>query len=140
MHGQLLSDAKAPLCRQCGKPLRLLDEKGERWYCYRDDELFYGKTQSWSEPLAYRTSEYVHGDLRIQRVGKVIVGIACAIFILSGYLNHNILSNSPLWVGWLVFFVGWVVTIFGFEQEKRTRIPIGSKKTVQMDNHKTLSS
>jgi hypothetical protein len=38
------------LCRVCGEPLALLDEKAGTWYCYKDDELFYANENRWAEP------------------------------------------------------------------------------------------
>ena len=29
--------------------MKCLDEVDERWYCYRDDQLFYAKEQRWAE-------------------------------------------------------------------------------------------
>ena len=41
------SKLQAPVCRTCGKPLILLDEEEQRWYCYKDDEVFYAREQRW---------------------------------------------------------------------------------------------
>jgi len=38
---------KAPLCRRCGRPMRLLDEGAGRWYCYDDDEVYLAKENRW---------------------------------------------------------------------------------------------
>jgi hypothetical protein len=37
----------SPNCRVCGKPLRLLDEIEQRWYCYEDNQLYYAKDKRW---------------------------------------------------------------------------------------------
>lgn len=38
----VLSTPDPPKCRICGKPMTLLDEDQQRWYCYKDDEIFLG--------------------------------------------------------------------------------------------------
>jgi hypothetical protein len=44
--------ASSTNCRVCGKPMRLLDEYEQRWYCHEDDQLYYAKDQRWAEENA----------------------------------------------------------------------------------------
>jgi hypothetical protein len=39
----------APVCRVCGKVLSSLDEEGDRYYCYSDDQIYLGKEQRWRD-------------------------------------------------------------------------------------------
>jgi hypothetical protein len=39
--------APKPVCRTCGRQMVLLDKNEERWYCYKDDEVFLAKEQRW---------------------------------------------------------------------------------------------
>lgn len=41
---------KYPSCRICHQPMKLLDEEEQKWYCYRDDQAWYGKEQRWQGP------------------------------------------------------------------------------------------
>jgi len=45
-----LSESSVPVCRVCRRPMVCLDEENQRWYCYRDDEVFFAKEQRWQEP------------------------------------------------------------------------------------------
>jgi hypothetical protein len=40
-----------PTCRICGQPMQLLgasiDDEQQRWYCYKDDEVWLDKEQKW---------------------------------------------------------------------------------------------
>ena len=36
-----------PTCRVCGQPMQPLDEEGQRWYCYYDDQRWFDKEQKW---------------------------------------------------------------------------------------------
>jgi hypothetical protein len=36
-----------PTCRVCGKPMKLVDEGEQRWYCLKDDQVWLGKEQRW---------------------------------------------------------------------------------------------
>jgi len=35
----------------CGKPMELLGDDGQRWYCYNDDEVFFAEEQRWLEKV-----------------------------------------------------------------------------------------
>ncbi len=39
------------VCRKCGQPMNLLDEEEQRWYCFKDDLLYVGKDQHWSDEI-----------------------------------------------------------------------------------------
>ena len=39
-----------PTCRVCGQQMQLLDEENQRWYCYKDDQVWLEKEQRWKEP------------------------------------------------------------------------------------------
>jgi len=48
---------RTPECVICGRPMQLMDEDEERWYCHADDQVFLGKQNTWKpeatrEPLA----------------------------------------------------------------------------------------
>jgi hypothetical protein len=36
-----------PNCRLCGQPMKLVNEAEQRWYCYKDGEVWFGKEQKW---------------------------------------------------------------------------------------------
>jgi len=35
-------------CKVCGKEMRLLDEEQQKWYCYKDDVVYFGKESRWN--------------------------------------------------------------------------------------------
>jgi hypothetical protein len=37
-------------CRTCGQAMTLTDEETQRWYCYKDDLLYYAKENRWGGP------------------------------------------------------------------------------------------
>jgi hypothetical protein len=41
------SSKNEPTCRVCGRPMVLLDEDAQRWYCDEDDQLWLGTEQKW---------------------------------------------------------------------------------------------
>ena len=65
---------QAPFCRTCGKPLFLLDQEEQRWYCYKDDEVFYGKEYRWG-----RQSDATRRPAVVQVARKVCVNCGAAI-------------------------------------------------------------
>lgn len=38
----------SPTCRVCGQPMHLLDEAERRWYCYKDDQMYFAKGNVWN--------------------------------------------------------------------------------------------
>lgn len=34
-------------CRVCGEPMKLLDEDEQKWYCYKEDQVWLDKEQKW---------------------------------------------------------------------------------------------
>jgi hypothetical protein len=38
---------KTQECMICGRPMQLMDEEEERWYCYTDDQVFLVKQNTW---------------------------------------------------------------------------------------------
>ena len=36
-----------PTCRICGKPLSLIDTQEQRWYCYKDDQVYFAEQNHW---------------------------------------------------------------------------------------------
>jgi hypothetical protein len=40
-----------PDCKQCGYPMKLLDEDNQKWYCYKDDKIYYAKQNLWDEDI-----------------------------------------------------------------------------------------
>ena len=36
-----------PSCKICSRAMKLMDEKGQRWYCYKDDQTFLAKENAW---------------------------------------------------------------------------------------------
>jgi hypothetical protein len=36
-----------PTCRVCGQPMHLLAEEEQRYYCYKDDQVWLGKERRW---------------------------------------------------------------------------------------------
>lgn len=53
----------APACRVCGQSLELIDTQEERWYCYKDDQLWHEKDQTWAGELTETQEEQM---VRIQ--------------------------------------------------------------------------
>lgn len=54
-----MPDSKiTPKCIVCGRPMHLLDEEEERWYCHTDDVLFFAKQNTWKpEPTQEQLAE-----------------------------------------------------------------------------------
>jgi len=69
----------SPVCRKCNQPMKLLDEEAERWYCYKDEEVYFAKTNKWGDS----TRVYVSGQAReIHAWG----GAAIGGFIVTTYI------------------------------------------------------
>jgi len=45
----ILSKNGVPVCRVCGKELSPLDEQGDRYYCYSDDQIYLGREKRWTD-------------------------------------------------------------------------------------------
>jgi len=67
-------------CIHCGKPMKLLDEVNQKWYCFTDDELYYAKQNHWG-PLPESDSpvfkRYSRGDV----VHNAITGLFTGGFV-----------------------------------------------------------
>jgi len=56
-HQLKTSRATPPRCRVCRLPMRLLDEDIDKWYCFKDDQIWLGKEGKWCEPTPPRSGE-----------------------------------------------------------------------------------
>ena len=64
-------------CIHCGKPMKLLDEINQKWYCFTDDELYYAQQSHWgplpeSGPPVFKT--YSRGDAAHNAIKGLFTG------------------------------------------------------------------
>lgn len=50
-----LAREMAPNCRVCKRPLLLVDEEAQEWYCYKDDQVFWAAENRWQGPMVAQT-------------------------------------------------------------------------------------
>lgn len=127
-----------PVCRKCSKPMVLLDEENHKWYCYKDDEVFYGKEIRWSSdpvhvsPPEEKRTEEVEQSLHAlfssktstaKKVAVIAAGFSVAIVVLIVLfsLPYSGLSQFIVWFVFLppIWAVGSVRGMVAKEKQKR---------------------
>lgn len=112
----------------------LMDADTERWYCYRDDELYYAKENRWAE--ASYPSPAVE-DPRLKKARRVCAVAFVALFLAVTYVGATTASLPvrPFW--YQAFDIGYIIPLaaifYAYSYYKR-RIegePDHSAKTVE---------
>lgn len=70
--------------------MKLLDEGEERWYCFKDNEIYYAKEQSWDRKVEEASPKIIDERKELTRRGKVLrlvaalmVGIGAGVIGVS---------------------------------------------------------
>jgi hypothetical protein len=92
-----------PKCRVCGQSMKLLDEEKQRWYCYKDDDVYYAKEQRWGEyeavvPIVQKPPAPPVGELHVWVPILWLVGM----FFLGFFFS---------WVGGLLGLIGATIYV-----------------------------
>ena len=105
-----------PTCRTCGKPLVLVDGEKQRWYCYEDDALYYGKEARWVESKHVRIRPLIPlpREYRLRRCLASNIRASALILCLACLLSINEVGREDeLWYLWLRFALGVAILVAG---------------------------
>jgi hypothetical protein len=61
-----------PTCRVCGQRMKLLDDEAQKWYCFKDDEVWFGKEQRWEEQVERPTKEQIQSVKYCKKCGNML--------------------------------------------------------------------
>jgi len=132
-----------PLCRQCNTPISLVDEEERRWYCYKDDQLYYEKEQRWGKRvniadilerrrmianiIATQEPQLTKGDRRPHYIGLgvYILGLICNLVLISNPKFEYLYVHGA---GFVAVTGGAVALVIGDWLWRRTRVPIPNSK------------
>ena len=102
MGRRVLSVSKLePTCRVCNTPLFLLDEEAQRWYCYRDDEVYYAKDQRWGE---HRLTTPITPTTPMSRKSLVRYHLCYNVWITTMALSYSI-TFGVIETNWILQFI-----------------------------------
>lgn len=80
-------------CKQCGTTMTVLDE--ERWYCYKDDLIFFPKENLWSDdkdaPVShtpFQSSQTIERKINAPKIVPIITLSLIAVNVLVFYLEE----------------------------------------------------
>jgi len=48
-YAEIIGKNGVPVCRVCGEELKPLDNEGVRYYCYSDDQIYFGREKRWND-------------------------------------------------------------------------------------------
>jgi len=92
-----------PSCMICSRPMKLMDEKAQRWYCYKDDQTFMVKESVWSPEITTQRIALAAKQARFDRMSRAAPNKArYAILFLSILLliiGSILAVDLPLMIG-----------------------------------------
>lgn len=65
-----------PTCWMCGQPMQLLDEEGQRYYCFKDNQVCFGKEQKWVDEIEKIKQEELFNALYVDGYQKLASALA----------------------------------------------------------------
>jgi len=101
----------SPRCRVCNLPMQCLDRNAQRWYCHRDDEVYYEKENRWQEPRRPFPTDIGREPTRQDLIRRHTAFAVVYSIIGLGLLVLNFLNLSPL-EAWSIF-LGILVSMLG---------------------------
>jgi hypothetical protein len=66
--------SNVPVCPLCARTMDLLDEEAGRWYCHKDDQLFFAKQNVWKPEMTADRLENARELLRQKREKQIELG------------------------------------------------------------------
>lgn len=107
MSHELGETKDTPACMICSRPMKLMDEKAQRWYCYKDDQTFLAKEDSWRPEITTQRVAIAARQARFDRMSRAAPKTArYAILFLSTLLliGGSVLAEDlPLKTGLISF-------------------------------------
>jgi hypothetical protein len=104
-------------CRVCGEKMALLDEDACRWYCYKDEMIFYADENRWVEPTNPPRHQHM-GSEALQRLRNYTISAAAILLLamlldtistVAAFLSYpgKVVEVSNFAVMYFMYNMGW---------------------------------
>lgn len=99
--------------------MRLLDADEQRWYCFKDNEIYYAKEQSWGRKVKETSPQIIAESKESTTAHKVLKTLGFVLAAIGGMVIGVSLGFPPQTVALAIGVVGSIVIGQHFSKPRR---------------------